>query len=74
MAPLPNSLHELRDGFRHAIDVSPAAADNAVKRVGMLVRGVRAGEYPVRPERRKCTRCHFRRICGSADCNPMDLM
>lgn len=67
-------LHELKDGRRREIDISEATTASAIDRVTVLVNGVRAGRFPAQPERLRCTSCDYKRVCGSGDCDPLDLM
>lgn len=67
-------VHDLKAGARDEKDVSPETADAAVERASRILRDIRQGEFPSRPESDKCKRCDYRRLCGDAGCSPLDLM
>ncbi len=56
-------LHELADGTRHIVDVTPTTVSAAVDRVSKSVASIRRAEYRPRPAPEKCRRCDLRRVC-----------
>ncbi|MDW8264548.1 MAG: ATP-dependent DNA helicase, partial [Gemmataceae bacterium] len=66
-------LHRLKESQRQTVVVDTVAGRVARNRADALIEGIRAGDFPARPERRKCTACDMRAICRHADCSPYDL-
>jgi DNA helicase-2/ATP-dependent DNA helicase PcrA len=57
------SVHLLKDNRRVEVPVTDAAVAAAVANVEWAVRGILAGDYPMRPHPQKCMDCDFNRIC-----------
>ncbi len=59
-------LHELREGSRRPIDISPASTATATARARNLLQMTRAGRLEPRPDAQRCPSCEYRRICRHA--------
>lgn len=59
-------LHDLKDGGRHAVDVSASAVRTAVDAAAASVAAIRAAEFAARPLASRCGRCDFRPLCRHA--------
>lgn len=57
------SVHLLADGKRVEVPVDDAAVAAAIANVEWAVDGVVAGDFPMRPEPRKCAECDFFKLC-----------
>jgi DNA helicase-2/ATP-dependent DNA helicase PcrA len=58
-------LHELKDGARHPVDVSPKAVTATKKKVRGLLGALKTGVFRPAADRGRCNDCDYRRICGS---------
>jgi len=60
-------LHDLsaQQAPRGAIEISPEECSKAIKRVEGLFGGLAERDFQAKPEKGKCGRCEFRRICQS---------
>jgi DNA helicase-2/ATP-dependent DNA helicase PcrA len=57
-------VHLLKDDQRVEIPVSADAIGAAVDNVEWAVRGILAGDFPMRPHPQKCGDCDFERLCA----------
>nr|WP_303716821.1 ATP-dependent DNA helicase [Methanoculleus marisnigri] len=58
------SVHLLKDNQRICVPISDEAIAAAVSDVEWAVRGIIAGDYPMRPHPEKCEKCDFRSLCA----------
>ena len=65
-------LHELRDGSRGSVDISPDATDNALATMQTRLRALRRSEFHANPGDDKCGRCEYARVCAHATAIPDD--
>ena len=56
-------LHHLRHSVRTGVDVQPRAVNAAHRRMGELLRRLRAGEFKPRPASYRCGGCNLKRLC-----------
>jgi DNA helicase-2/ATP-dependent DNA helicase PcrA len=63
-------LHELRDGTRHTVDVTPAVTAVAVALAALSVKGIRQGKFAAQPEKARCRGCEYGRICSHSASPP----
>ena len=56
-------LHDLSDGTRTAVDISPPVSDNEVSAVSSSVSSIRRGNFPPNPSSKGCQRCDYRLVC-----------
>lgn len=66
-------LHDLKESQRKTVTVDTVAGRVARSRADALIQGIRAGDFPARPEPRKCTACDMRAICQHAQCSKYDF-
>lgn len=57
------AIHLLKNNKRVMIPVGAAAVGAAVENVLWAVDGILADDFPMRPGRRKCRECDFRKLC-----------
>lgn len=65
-------LHHLKESRRTAVTVDKVAGRLARNRADALIQGIRAGDFPARPEQSKCRSCDMRAICKHAQCGKYD--
>mgnify|MGYP001383920105 CR=1 FL=1 len=58
------SVHLLKDNQRICVPISDEAIAAAVSNVEWGVRGIIAGDYPMRPHPEKCEKCDFSSLCA----------
>jgi DNA helicase-2/ATP-dependent DNA helicase PcrA len=57
------SVHLLKDDQRVSVPVDEVAVNSAVRNIEWAVRGIIAGDFPMRPHPTKCEKCDFVNIC-----------
>ena len=57
------AVHLLKDNQRVAVPVDDEAVGAAVENVIWAVDRVLAGDFPMRPERQKCSDCDYQKLC-----------
>jgi len=57
------SVHLLKDDQRISVPVTDLAIQAAVANIEWAVRGILAGDFPMRPHPDKCAECDFARLC-----------
>jgi DNA helicase-2/ATP-dependent DNA helicase PcrA len=57
------SVHLLKDNQRVSVPVTDDAVRAAVDNIEWAVRGILAGDFPMRPHPEKCADCDFARLC-----------
>ncbi|MFN7917874.1 MAG: ATP-dependent DNA helicase [Vicinamibacterales bacterium] len=63
-------LHELKDGSRSSVNISPAATAAALTNLTQRLGRLRAAEYVPAPKDERCKGCEYNRICQHASCAP----
>ena len=58
------SVHMLKDNQRIEVPISQEAVDAAMANIEWAVQGILHADFPMRPQREKCTDCDFRVICS----------
>lgn len=58
------AVHLLKDNQRVQVPVSQQAVDAAVSNVEWAVDRILSGDFPMRPQQKKCERCDFQRLCA----------
>jgi DNA helicase II / ATP-dependent DNA helicase PcrA len=66
-------LHHLKEGERRPVPVDGRAVKVARQRASLLIEGIVEGDFPARPEEKKCKGCDVRAICKYAKCGKYDL-
>jgi DNA helicase-2/ATP-dependent DNA helicase PcrA len=66
-------LHLLKEGDRRPVPVDGRAIKVARQRGSLLIEGIAEGDFPARPEEKKCKGCDMRAICKHAICGKYDL-
>lgn len=61
-------LHDLSDGTRQSVDVTPTTAQTEVPSVARDVSSIRRGEFPPKPSKEGCQRCDYHLLCGFRAC------
>ena len=61
-------LHDLSDGTRTAVDISPPISQQEVAAVARSVSSIRRGDFPPNPSIDTCQRCDHRVVCRFAAC------
>lgn len=61
-------LHDLSDGTRTEVDISPEMSQTEVSAVARSVSSIRQGDFPPKPTREGCQRCDYRQICRFRAC------
>lgn len=56
-------LHNLKTAARHNISVDGASIDDTLLRARAWARGIEQGDYPAKPEKKKCSDCDYMRVC-----------
>lgn len=60
-------LHNLKlkdkDTARHEVAVDSSSIDQTLARASSWAAGITKGEYPAKPEKRKCIGCDYKRVC-----------
>jgi DNA helicase-2/ATP-dependent DNA helicase PcrA len=59
-------LHELNDGERRSVDISPKPSAEAVKQVSTAMKRIREGQFSASPDAVKCKACDYRLVCSHA--------
>lgn len=57
-------IHTLKDNRRTAIPVDKQSADNAIKLIEWAVKGILAGDFPMRACQHNCSKCDFKAMCA----------
>jgi DNA helicase-2/ATP-dependent DNA helicase PcrA len=57
------SVHLLKDNQRVEVPITDEAIASALENVEWAVRGILAGDFPMRPQPEKCEKCDFWTIC-----------
>ena len=57
-------LHELADGTRRSVDVTPGSVGGAVSEVSASLKQIRTGQFAPQPEPTKCSACDYRWCCA----------
>lgn len=57
-------VHLLKDGVRRRVPVDDEAVEAALANMTWAVRGIIAGDFPMRPAPAKCGKCDFKRLCS----------
>ena len=57
-------IHTLKDNRRTSIPVDEQSADNAIKLIEWAVKGILAGDFPMRACRHNCEKCDFKAMCA----------
>lgn len=65
-------LHHLKDGVRHSLPVHDQAITQARQRASTLLAKLVRGEFPPKPDMKKCRACDVRAVCGFAQCSKYD--
>jgi DNA helicase-2/ATP-dependent DNA helicase PcrA len=65
-------LHQLKESTRKPVIVDKVAGRVARNRADALIEGIRAGDFPARPDEAKCKGCDMRAICKHAQCGKYD--
>ncbi len=63
VVPASVELHFVGPGVVGAADVEPEHLERAAERVAEVAAGIRAAEYPPRPDQRNCGFCAYRPFC-----------
>ena len=61
-------LHDLSDGKRTGVDISPPVSDAEVSAVSSSVSSIRRGDFPPNPSTIGCQRCDYRLVCRFRAC------
>lgn len=56
-------VHNLKNAARHEVAVDSSSIDQTLARASSWAAGITKGEYPAKPEKRKCIGCDYRRVC-----------
>jgi DNA helicase-2/ATP-dependent DNA helicase PcrA len=56
-------LHNLKNAARHEVAVDSASIEAALARASSWAAGITKGEYPAKPEKKKCLGCDYKRVC-----------
>ncbi|HID78538.1 MAG TPA: ATP-dependent helicase, partial [Planctomycetaceae bacterium] len=65
-------LHQLKDGTRRSMPVDDKAIHSARTRANSLLAGLISGDFPAKPEKKKCRACDVRAVCKHAICSKYD--
>jgi DNA helicase-2/ATP-dependent DNA helicase PcrA len=66
-------LHLLKEGERRPVPVDGRQVKVARQRASLLIEGIVEGDFPARPEEKKCKGCDLRAVCKHAICGKYDL-
>jgi DNA helicase-2/ATP-dependent DNA helicase PcrA len=58
------SVHLLKDNQRVEVPITEEAVDDALANIEWAVQGILNSDFPMRPQREKCERCDFAKICS----------
>lgn len=58
------SIHLLKDNQRIDVPIDQAAVQSAIDNIEWAVQGILEQDFPMRPDRAKCTACDFSRLCS----------
>jgi len=61
--PARVELHFVGAGVVGVADVEPGHLDRALERITEAARGIRAAQFPPRPDQRNCSWCAYRLFC-----------
>lgn len=56
-------LHNLKNATRHEVAVDNSSIHETLARASSWATGITRGEFPAKPERKKCVGCDYRRVC-----------
>lgn len=56
-------LHNLKKGEREEVSINQDDVARTLSRVSGWASGIKNGRFPANPEKRKCSKCDFSRIC-----------
>lgn len=56
-------LHNLKAAARHDIAVDSSSIKQTLARASAWAAGIAKGDYPPRPEKKKCLGCDYKRVC-----------
>jgi CRISPR/Cas system-associated exonuclease Cas4 (RecB family) len=56
-------LHNLKNAARHEIAVDNSSIKETLARASAWATGITTGDYPAKPEKKKCLGCDYRRVC-----------
>lgn len=65
-------LHDLDASSRTSVDISVSATRKAVDRVKTMMDDLRGSKYVPKPEKKKCSKCEYRRLCKHSPVDPWD--
>jgi len=66
-------LHRLNEADRFTVSVHDTVTDAARLRANDLIENVVTGNFPAKPELKKCRTCDVRAVCKDARCGKYDL-
>ena len=61
-------LHDLSDGTRTEVDISPERSQTDVSAVARSLSSIRQGDFPPKPTREGCQTCDYRLVCRFRAC------
>lgn len=67
-------VHLLKDGQRIEVPITDAALDSAITNIEWAVERIVRQDFPMRPSRKKCDACDFKKICPMQPENFSDLI
>jgi DNA helicase-2/ATP-dependent DNA helicase PcrA len=56
-------LHNLKGASRHEVEVDNSTVRETLTRASSWAAGIARGDFPARPEKKKCIGCDYRRVC-----------